>query len=158
VERRRRDVGYPITFTLRDVVHKIAGARVARALIVAAAAVNLLMAGLFWLVARLPSVPDVGPQTELFGDVLGPVWRIMFASIVAEVLSELIDTEVYRVWVARFGELHRIPQPVLGEHHATALPPRTVHIALRTQDVLHAPDKHAASLRVGATHQGSTRR
>jgi uncharacterized integral membrane protein (TIGR00697 family) len=95
---------YPITFTLRDVVHKVAGARVARALIVAAAAVNLLMAGLFWLVARMPSVPDVGPQTELFGDVLGPVWRIVFASIVAEVLSELIDTEVYRAWVARFGE------------------------------------------------------
>jgi len=95
---------YPITFTLRDVVHKVAGARVARALIVAAAVVNLLMAGLFWLVARLPAIPDVGPQTELFGDVLGPVWRIVFASIVAEVLSELIDTEIYRRWVARFGE------------------------------------------------------
>ena len=95
---------YPITFTLRDVVHKIAGARVARALILAAAVINLAMAGLFWLVAQLPSVPDVGPQTELFGDVLGPVWRIVFASIVAEVISELIDTEVYRAWVARFGE------------------------------------------------------
>ncbi|MFQ5948053.1 MAG: 2Fe-2S iron-sulfur cluster-binding protein [Acidimicrobiia bacterium] len=29
---------YPITFTLRDLIHKIAGARVARAMIVAAAA------------------------------------------------------------------------------------------------------------------------
>lgn len=95
---------YPITFTLRDVVHKAAGAWVARALIVAAAVVNLFMAGLFWVVAKLPAIPNVGPQTEMFGDVLGPVWRIVFASIIAEVLSELIDTEVYRMFVRRFGE------------------------------------------------------
>ena len=31
---------YPFTFTLRDLVHKVAGKQVARALIVAAAAVN----------------------------------------------------------------------------------------------------------------------
>ncbi len=95
---------YPITFTLRDLVHKVAGARVARALILAAAAINLAMAGLFWFVAELEPIAGVGPQTELFGDVLGPVWRIVFASIIAEVVAELIDTEVYRAWIARVGE------------------------------------------------------
>jgi uncharacterized integral membrane protein (TIGR00697 family) len=95
---------YPITFTLRDLVHKVAGARVARALILAAAAINLAMAALFWLVAELEPIAGVGPQTELFGDVLGPVWRIVFASIIAEVVAEMIDTEVYRSWVARMGE------------------------------------------------------
>lgn len=94
---------YPFTFTLRDLVHKVAGKQVARALILAAAVINLFMAGLFWVVGRLPAVPDVGPQTDLFGAVLSPVWRIVFASILAEVLSELIDTEVYGWWVARFG-------------------------------------------------------
>ena len=94
---------YPITFTLRDLVHKLAGKRVARALIVATAGINLFMAGLFWFVARLPLVVDSGPQSELFADVLGPVWRIVVASIVAEVVSELIDTEVYSAWVKRFG-------------------------------------------------------
>ena len=95
---------YPITFTLRDLVHKVAGKQVARALIVGAAAVNLFMAGLFWVVDALPLVPDSGPQSELFGAVLGPVWRIVVASIIAEVVSELIDTEVYSAWVARFGD------------------------------------------------------
>ena len=95
---------YPFTFTLRDLVHKVAGKQVARALIVAAAASNLFMAGLFWLVARLPAVAGVGPQTELFGAVLAPVWRIVFASILAEVVSELIDTEAYSRWERRFGE------------------------------------------------------
>jgi len=95
---------YPFTFTLRDLVHKVAGKQVARALIVAAAVINVAMAGLFWIVDRLPALADVGPQTDYFGAVLSPVWRIVFASIVAEVVSELIDTEVYSAWVRRFGK------------------------------------------------------
>lgn len=95
---------YPFTFTLRDLVHKVAGKQVARALILGAAAINLFMAGLFWLVDRLPALPGVGPQTDMFGAVLSPVWRIVFASILAEVVAELIDTETYSRWVARFGE------------------------------------------------------
>ena len=94
---------YPLTFTLRDLVHKVAGKKVARALIVAAAAINLFMAALFWFVGELPLIPESGPQSELFAGVLGPVWRIVFASIIAEVISELIDTEVYSAWVRRFG-------------------------------------------------------
>jgi uncharacterized integral membrane protein (TIGR00697 family) len=91
---------YPITFTLRDLVHKTIGARGARVLIVTAAGINLVMAGLFWFVAKLPGDPSVGVQSE-FGLVLSPVWRIVIASIVAEVIAELIDTEVYRLWVER---------------------------------------------------------
>lgn len=98
---------YPFTFTIRDLVHKVAGKQVARALILGAAAINLFMAGLFWLVGRLPALPGVGPQTDMFGDVLSPVWRIVFASILAEVIAELIDTEAYSRWVARFGERHQ---------------------------------------------------
>jgi len=91
---------YPFTFTLRDLVHKTAGLKAARALIITAAVVNLVMAGLFWVTAQLPADMAVGPQ-EAFGEVLSPVWRIVFASIVAEVVAELIDTEGYRFWVRK---------------------------------------------------------
>jgi hypothetical protein len=97
---------YPFTFTLRDLVHKIAGTTAARTVIVLAAAVNVLMAGFFWLVARFPPDSVTGPQIE-FGAVLSPVWGIVAASIVAEVLSELIDTEAYRRWEIRFGQRHQ---------------------------------------------------
>jgi hypothetical protein len=91
---------YPLTFTLRDLVHKVAGKRGARVLILAAGAINLLMAGLFWLVSRLPYDPAAGPQAD-WDAVLAPVWRIVLASIVAEIISELIDTEIYQLWVQR---------------------------------------------------------
>ena len=94
---------YPFTFTLRDLVHKVGGKSAARTLIFVAAVVNLGMAGLFWLTSVLPPDPVTGPQVE-FGRVLSPVWGIVVASIVAEVVSELIDTAIYSRWVGRFGE------------------------------------------------------
>lgn len=94
---------YPFTFTLRDLVHKVAGIGVARTLIITAAIVNLLMAGLFWAVGQLPADSQVGPQIEFIA-VLSPVWRIVGASILAEVVSELIDGETYQAWVKRFGQ------------------------------------------------------
>ena len=97
---------YPFTFTLRDLVHKMAGKNAARILIFAAAGINLAMAALFWIVSELPADLATGPQTA-FGDVLAPVWRIVLASIVAEVISELVDTEVYQRWVDRFRERYQ---------------------------------------------------
>lgn len=94
---------YPFTFTLRDMVHKVAGIGVARALIVTAAAVNVIMAATFWIVGQMRPDMTVGLQSE-FVAVLSPVWRIVFASIVAEMLSEFIDGETYQRWVNRFGE------------------------------------------------------
>jgi uncharacterized integral membrane protein (TIGR00697 family) len=97
---------YPFTFTLRDLVHKVAGIKAARVLIVTAAVINIVMALLFWVASVLPAEMSVGPQIE-FGMVLAPVWRIVFASIVAEVIAELIDTEGYRFWVERVTERYQ---------------------------------------------------
>lgn len=91
---------YPFTFTLRDLVHKKVGISGARVVIVVAAVINLLMAGLFWLVSEIPGDPEVGVQAA-FATVLAPVWRIVIASIIAEVVAEMIDTEVYRIWIER---------------------------------------------------------
>ncbi len=91
---------YPITFTLRDVVHKTLGKRNTRILILTAGVINLLMAGYLMWSASVPGDPSWGLQDE-FSAILAPVWRIVIASIIAEVVSELIDTEIYHLWVTR---------------------------------------------------------
>jgi uncharacterized integral membrane protein (TIGR00697 family) len=91
---------YPLTFTLRDLVHKIVGAAGARLLIVTAAVINLIMALFFAFTAVLPADPSWTLQ-DAYAAVLTPVWRIVIASILAEVIAELVDTEVYRLWVER---------------------------------------------------------
>ena len=94
---------YCLTFTWRDMVHKRLGARVARLLIVLAAIVNLVMAGYFYLVIQFPPEAEwlaMGGQ-QAWELIFGLVPRIVVASIVAEVVSELVDTEIYEYWVQK---------------------------------------------------------
>ena len=97
---------YPLTFTIRDLVHKRLGKQVARQVIILAAGINLFMALFFQFTAWLPQDPSWGLGKE-FAAVLGPVWRIVIASIVAEVISELLDTEIYHLWQNRITEKYQ---------------------------------------------------
>jgi uncharacterized integral membrane protein (TIGR00697 family) len=97
---------YPITFTLRDLVHKRLGKSAARLVIVVAGGTNLFMAAFFAFSAWLPGDPSWGLAGE-FSRVLGPVWRIVIASIVAEIAAEMVDTEVYHLWVTRVTRRHQ---------------------------------------------------
>jgi uncharacterized integral membrane protein (TIGR00697 family) len=91
---------YPLTFTLRDLVHKTLGKRNAQLLIAAAGAVNLLMVLYLMWAAAVPADPNAFGGAE-FSAVFAPLWRIVAASILAEVVSELADTEVYHLFVTR---------------------------------------------------------
>ena len=97
---------YPITFTLRDLIHKSAGKKNAQTLIILAGGVNLFMAGYLLLCAVVPSDPSWNLGAE-FSAILAPVWRIVIASIVAEVVSELVDTEIYEWFVTRITTRHQ---------------------------------------------------
>ncbi|MDF1513294.1 MAG: queuosine precursor transporter [Anaerolineae bacterium] len=97
---------YPLTFTLRDMVHKQLGRKAARVLIIAAAGINLLMAAYFAFLSWLAPDPSWSLQ-QAFASVLSPVWRIVLASIAAEVVSELLDTEIYHLWVTRVTQRYQ---------------------------------------------------
>lgn len=96
---------YPVTFTLRDVVHKTIGRSGARLLVLVAGAINLVMAAYLAWAAAVPSDPSWGLGRE-FAAVLTPVWRIVLASILAEIASELADTETYHWFVTRVTARH----------------------------------------------------
>lgn len=105
VAGRAVDMGtfiYPITFTLRDVAHKTIGKRPTQTLVLMAAVVNLCAALYLWWVAAVPSDASWGLGAEwsaVFNAQL--LWRIVIASIVAEVVAELLDTEIYHWFVTR---------------------------------------------------------
>ena len=97
---------YPLTFTLRDMVHKLLGRKAARTLVITAAIINMGMALYFLFLSKLPPDPTwmlagVASAQVAFAAVLSPTWRIVLASICAEVVSELVDTELYHLWVTR---------------------------------------------------------
>ena len=89
---------YPITFTLRDLAHKVLGLKGVRVLIITAVAINLFMSLFFWFVSTLQPDTAAG-SSDVWGKVLSPVWRITIASVLSQLVAELVDTEVYRIWV-----------------------------------------------------------
>ena len=99
-------IAYPLTFTLRDMAHKLAGPHVARTLIIAAAVIYLIAQAFFAIISSLP--PEMTPDESVaIGQLLTPEWRFLLAAVVASVLSQLVDTEVYTRWVDRFGGQHQ---------------------------------------------------
>jgi hypothetical protein len=134
---------YPITFTLRDVVHKALGRRAARALIVTAAVVNLFMALYLQWAAKAPTDPSYGLGPE-FEAVLAPLWRITAASILAEVVSELADTEVYHWFVRRVTTRHQWARVAVS--NAVSVPLDNVIFAVGAFGALPGLRDHALTL------------
>ncbi len=87
---------YAFTFTLRDLIHSQFGKQTAVFIVITAAIVNVLMAIYFVFTTSLKPAPFWQGQ-QAFQTVLGVVPRITVASIVAEVVSELIDTQGYHL-------------------------------------------------------------
>jgi uncharacterized integral membrane protein (TIGR00697 family) len=146
VAGRAVDMGtfiYPITFTLRDVVHKTLGKRAARTLVVTAAVVNVFMALYLQWAAKAPSDASY-PLGAEFQAVLAPLWRITIASIVAEVVSELADTEVYHWFVDKITRRHQWARVVVS--NAVSVPLDNVIFAVGAFGALPGLQDHALTL------------
>lgn len=98
---------YPLTFTLRDFVHKTLGKKISRQIVVLAGGVNLLAFLLFWVIGKIPSDPSWAYQ-EAYQNILMPVGRIVLASISAQIISELIDTEIFSTLYRRMSDISAV--------------------------------------------------
>lgn len=93
---------YALTFTLIDLINERLGKNGARQVVATAFAANLLLAGYVQFAIWLPAAPfyrDAGA----FAGVLGSTPRIVFASLVAYLVSSLVDTEIFAWWRAHVG-------------------------------------------------------
>lgn len=93
---------YALTFTLLDLVNEVMGKQGARRVIYAAMAANLLLAAYIQLAVALPPA-DFYQGQEAFAGVLGSTPRIVLASLIAYLVSSLIDAEVFAWWRQRVG-------------------------------------------------------
>lgn len=86
---------YALTFTLRDLLHKKLGKQWALATIVMAGLLNIMQSAYLLLVANI-SAPVFYALDEAWQEIFMIVPSITIASIMAEMLSQIIDTEVYQ--------------------------------------------------------------
>lgn len=92
---------YPLTFVARDLIHRLSTKAIARQVVITAAIINAIMIALFWVVANINPDTMVGEQLE-FGIVLLPAWKIVLASIIAEIVSGVLDGELYEFVANRY--------------------------------------------------------
>ncbi|RPH38222.1 VUT family protein [bacterium] len=93
---------YALTFTLIDLINEHFGKPGARRVIYAAFAANILFALYSAFIVVLPS-PSFFTGQEAFAQVLGSTPRIVAASLLAYMVSSLIDVEVFDAWKRRIG-------------------------------------------------------
>lgn len=93
---------YALTFTLIDLVNEHFGKQGARRVIYAAFAANILFALYSAFVLVLPS-PSFFTGQQAFAQVLGSTPRIVAASLLAYIVSSLIDVEVFDAWKRKIG-------------------------------------------------------
>jgi uncharacterized integral membrane protein (TIGR00697 family) len=90
---------YALTFTLIDLINERLGKTGARQVVATAFAANLLLAGYVQVAIWLPAAPFYR-DANAFAGVLGSTPRIVFASLVAYLVSSLVDTEIFAWWRA----------------------------------------------------------
>jgi hypothetical protein len=91
---------YTLTFTLLDLINESMGKQGARRVILAAFIANLLLAAYAQFAVALPPASFYQGQ-EGFASVLGSTPRIVFASLIAYLISSLIDAEIFALWRSR---------------------------------------------------------
>jgi hypothetical protein len=88
---------YALTFTLIDLINEKLGKKGAQQVVYTAFAANIILAAYIQLVIVLPPASFYN-NNAAFSSVLGSTPRIVFASLVAYLISSLIDTEVFAWW------------------------------------------------------------
>ncbi|MCX7919575.1 MAG: queuosine precursor transporter [bacterium] len=94
---------YALTFTLIDLINEKLGKKGAQQVVYAAFVANIILAAYIQLVILLPPAKFY-PHNVAFSSVLGSTPRIVFASLVAYLISSLIDTEVFAWWRQNVGK------------------------------------------------------
>ena len=109
----------PFSFTIRDLIHKVIGFENVKKVVWATAIVNLLVAILLIVLDLLPSA--VPGQQEAWHSLMGASWRVIIASFIAQLVSDLGNTYVYQwVW-DKLGNKHIWLRTVISNIPATFL-------------------------------------
>jgi len=109
----------PFSFTIRDLIHKLIGFDNVKKVVWITAIVNLLIAALLIVLDLIPSA--VPGQQEAWHAVMGASWRVIIASFIAQLVSDLGNTYVYQwVW-NKLGKKHIWLRTVISNIPATFL-------------------------------------
>ncbi|MDH3627255.1 MAG: queuosine precursor transporter [Acidobacteriota bacterium] len=96
---------YPLTFLVTDVVSEVYGSRRARFLVVVGFGMSLLLLGFSQIGIALPVSPAY-PLQDAYVGIFGPIWRLLFGSMAAYLLAQMIDVRLFHFFKRLTGGKH----------------------------------------------------
>ena len=85
---------FPLAYIVGDIITEVYGYRKMRRLIYVGSLSLLVAMATFWLVQVLPASSEWSSNQAAYETILGVVWRIVFASIVALFCGEIVNAYV----------------------------------------------------------------
>ncbi len=103
---------FPLSYVIGDIITEVYGFRRMRSLLIKGIVMLLVVSLTFWIVGILPATPDWKLQGD-YDNILGVVWRIVFASITAIFVGELMNGYILaKMKIASKGK--RLWQRIVG--------------------------------------------
>lgn len=90
-------IWYPLTFLVTDIASEMFGAKRARYLVVMGFSMSVLLLAFSLIGIRLP-VAEFYPLQQDYTNIFGPIWRLLFGSMAAYLLAQMIDVRLFHFW------------------------------------------------------------
>jgi uncharacterized integral membrane protein (TIGR00697 family) len=90
-------IWYPLTFLITDIVSEVYGARRARFLVITGFTMSLVLLAFSLIGIGLPVAASYRLQED-YTNIFGPVRRLLFASMSAYLLAQLVDVQLFHFW------------------------------------------------------------
>ncbi len=88
---------FPLTFLVTDIVSEMYGAKRARFLVLMGFSMSLLLLGFSLIGMALPAASFYALDGD-YNNIFGPVWRLLFGSMAAYLLAQMIDVNLFHFW------------------------------------------------------------
>ena len=89
---------YPITFLITDIVSEIYGKKRANQIVTTGIFASLFSLLIIWVSTSVPALEDSPLNDELFSKVFGNTAIAVFASMMAYLLAQYIDIQIFHFW------------------------------------------------------------
>jgi uncharacterized integral membrane protein (TIGR00697 family) len=89
---------YPVTFLCTDLLSEIYGKRRANLVVWSGFAASLFVLGALWLGNQFAAIPDSPISDETYRAVFQNAPRVIFASMTAYLLAQLLDVRLFHFW------------------------------------------------------------
>jgi hypothetical protein len=89
---------YPITFLVTDLISELYGQKKANLVVIAGFFASMVVLLFLWLGGQFNAIPDSIVTDEVYNSVFRNAWRIIAASMVAYLFSQVVDVRIFHFW------------------------------------------------------------